>query len=282
MLSDVISNVLKASLPRVETLPLDYRTHRVNIARIRRDGWLIVLLGLGLGVGLSALLTDEVRRYISPGNISSLLLLSAFLLLLIGDFTYAFTALAAGRRLSLQCERLDQLRLTALSSDAIVASEFAAWQLHMWRLMAFECSLRIALVTLLSLGLVQYGSFLLEDSRALESVVVSSPILLLFVIGPLWRMHALGSVALHLGFRSGNVIFAGLLACVTALASHAPLAGVFYIGLYLSILLMLNSCALAGFSLAACVWLTARFSFRSISLHALDNTARALRRAMYG
>ncbi|MDW8300096.1 MAG: hypothetical protein RML95_12255 [Anaerolineae bacterium] len=277
----MFSDVLKANLPRLETPLFSYRTRNLNIARIRRDGWLSVLLGLSSGVGLSALL-NTARWYISLGDIFSLLLLGVFLLLLASDFAYAFTALAAGRKLSLQRERLDQLRLTELSSDAIVASEFAAWQLCVWRLMALECSSRVALVTLLSLELVRYESFFFEDFRVLESIVVSSPILLLFTLEPLWRMRALGSVALSSGFQSGSVVLAGLLAGITALALHVLFVGILYaVNFFLTSLLrsldlyIYDEPALR-FGSMVLMLLAVRFSFRLISKVALRSTARAL------
>lgn len=277
--------VLQVRLPRLTTPLFAYRVRALNVARISWQGGLIAGLGALLGIGLGVFVamarsTPNPGAYALSGQISAWLFYLAAPLLLVSDAVYAATALGAAQKLRTRREELDALRVTGLEEHEIIAAEFAAWQLRVWRFMAFECALRLALVAFV------VADFILPNPWRISSqgdmFFMATFLALTYTLEPMWRMRALGSTALFWSFRANNPVLSGILTFLVALASHGITVGALFGYVMLYVWAAFSSDPARLFIIIAAaplVWLIPRFSHRWLTKLTLKALANALKRS---
>jgi hypothetical protein len=279
--------VLQAKLPRLTTPLFTYRVRALDVARIGWQGGLILGLGAILGIGLGVFVavarsTPSSDAYALSGQIGAWLFYPAVLLLLVSNTIYAATALSAAQKLRARREELDALRMTGLEEHEIIAAEFAAWQLRVWRFMAFECAVRLALAAFIIADFLLPNQWRISSSGDTFVVVVFFVFATTYILEPLWRMRALGSTAILWTVRSNNPLLAGMLTFLVALGSHGIMIGVMfgYVTLYvIAAFSPDNLHSYLTFGTIPLVWLIPRFSHRWLTKLTLKAVANALKRS---
>ncbi len=285
----MFNHVLRAAMPRLTNPLFAYYTRRLRLSRIAWQSWLIFLLGAGLGIGLGVFVITTPRflryGYDLSGQVASWLFYPALLLLLVSDAVYAFTALGAAHQLRVRQGQLDELRLSDVEEHGIVAATFAAWQLRVWRFVALECALRVALVAF------NFTFFVSPENRMFSysgiqlafNITGFVVITITYAFEPLWRMRVLGSTALLWGVRLNNPVLAGVFTFAAALASHGIAFGAFVYIVFVIISFAWNFSPQLDHILGMVifVWLIPRFShfwLTQLSLQALVRFLKRVRR----
>ncbi|MCE7948833.1 MAG: hypothetical protein DYG88_15530 [Chloroflexi bacterium CFX4] len=211
----MFNRVLKIAFPKVNTPLFALRVRQLNLTRLESNGILICLAGVALGIYLG-FFSQYSWNYNSFINF---LIFGAFVLILLGDFLYVFSGLATARRLQ-HGTQWEELRLTNLSAHDVISAEFAALQMRLWRVMAFECAVRLALIALVITNIVLYTNFGRFNLFIVAVLCLSIAYAICYGMEPLWRMRALSARALLFGTRLRDPILASLLSIAFGIMLH--------------------------------------------------------------
>jgi hypothetical protein len=283
----MFKHVLKIAFPRVSTPLFDFCVRQLNLARLELEGILMCLAGVALGIYLG-FFSQYSWNY---NSFTNLLIFGAFVLILLGDFLYVFTGLASARRLHNHTQ-WEELHLTALSSESIVASEFAILQMRLWRVMAFECAIRLAFIALVITNLVLYADFGRFNLFIIAVLCLGVVYAICYGMEPLWRMRALSARALLFGTRLRDPILASLLSVAFGIVLHGIVAAAVFGGFMA--FLWLSGSALWGYTsdismtefcgfilLSVVLWVIIRGNHQLLTERALKALARRFERAEF-
>jgi hypothetical protein len=277
------------ALPRAPTPLFTYRIRQMQPARIRRDSILLCAAGIALGVGLWLYCRRNPELYSNAGGV---LLYSTFAFVLVADVFYIAMTISIVQQMYAN-RQWEELHLTALSSESIVASEFAILQMRLWRIMAAECAVRLALVALFVLRLFSMPNVFLRNYFDLVAFWFVSVYGFIYALEPLWRMRALSVCTLSLSIRLRVPTIAGMLSFLFGLLLHAIVAGNLLVGLILiNRILSLGSWSgtpnlsevigsVGVVSIAMGVWFIIYGSYRIATINTLRALARRFERAEF-
>ncbi len=110
--------------------------------------------------------------------------------------------------------RLDLLRLTPLTNEAIIAAKYTVTQLHVWRITVMAVSIRLLASSLFLLSTFYFPMLTYNSNRILlparsSSVLIMGCILLVwivYVIEPLWRIRAVTALGVLISTFSSNYL----------------------------------------------------------------------------
>jgi hypothetical protein len=146
-------------------------------------------------------------------NITFMAIATSIVLTFIADFSYVLSTIGAVRPYFMS-GNWSLLRLTTLNESDILKAKFAAVQIRNWRLVEFECAVRLLAAVFLLVG------FLEQILRAPESMAdpvnlsMAGIIFVIFgvayVLEPLWRMRALTAIGLAVSAQIHDATFAVL------------------------------------------------------------------------
>ncbi len=189
---------------------------RTQPDRLRRDGWLILLCGIGVAV-LWWLVESILFGVAHPALYTMVLVALFFGTLAVMLAANAFYVLSAVNAVQQEVVRgtWDLLRLTRLPVNEIAAAKFAVVQVRVWRMVAFELALRWAVLTLILLPALQIGV-----SLAITLTITGLLLAGMYVLEVWWRMRAVTSVGLLLATHFANPTAAVISAALSVLVLH--------------------------------------------------------------
>jgi hypothetical protein len=218
-----------------------YAVRRVRWAKtvnqLRRYNWRAALIVHGLIIGLWALLVymSAANHYAPNPNvyflgspvsqsanfIAILMLVSVGMDIILDFACLVFSITSIGGEVS--DGRWDLLRMTPIHEESIIAAKYGLAQVRSWRVMALVLWTRTAAVILLLLQafvlpILFGGSFFLHDLFRYEFfnplliLITFGITLAIYVIEPVWRMHALAAVGIAISARVYSLVYAFLTA----------------------------------------------------------------------
>lgn len=209
---------------------------------LRRDGWLILLCGIGIAT-LWWLTESLLSGAAYSERYNTVLIALFFGTLAVMLAANAFYILSAVNAVQQEMVRgtWDILRLTRLPANEIAAAKFAVVQVRVWRMVAFELTLRCAVLTLILLPSLQVGAPL-----AITLTITGLLLAGMYALEVWWRMRAVVSVGLLLATRFANPTTAVISAAFSVLVLHV-LQAAFLVICYAVLLVVLINEFTLGF-----------------------------------
>jgi hypothetical protein len=210
--------------------------------RLRRDGWLILLCGVGIATlwWLTESILSGVAYSVRYNTVLIGLFFGTLAIMLAANTFYILSAVNAVQQEVVR-GTWDMLRLTRLPANEIAAAKFAVVQVRVWRMVAFELALRGALLTLILLPALQSGVPL-----AITLTITGLLLAGMYILEVWWRMRAVISVGLLLAAYFTNPTTAVIGAAFSVLVLHV-LQAAFLVICYAVLLVVLTNEFTLGF-----------------------------------
>ncbi len=186
---------------------------RTQPDRLRRDGWLILLCGIGIATlwWLTESILSGAAYSVRYNTVLIGLFFSTLAVMLAANAFYILSAANAVQQ-EMVSGTWDLLRLTRLPANAIAAAKFAVVQVRVWRTVTLELALRCAVLTLILLPSLQVGAPL-----AITLTITGLLLAGMYLLEVWWRMRAVISVGLLLTAHFANPTAAVISAALSVL-----------------------------------------------------------------